>query len=42
MGQIDLAGIVGPKGERPSLYSLTPRSNMNIIFEYTEVRNVAI
>jgi len=34
MGHIDLAGIVGPKGERPSIYSLTQRSTMNIITKY--------
>jgi len=31
MGQIDLAGIIGPKGEKPSIYSLKAKSNFKKI-----------
>jgi len=40
MGQINLAGIVGPKGEKPSIYSLTSRENMNIVTTNPTIRDV--
>jgi len=33
MGQIEICGIVGPKGQSPSIYSLTKRETFNIAIE---------